>query len=124
MQDIVYYILVGLALVVSIISAVIQFFKNRRNKISVSADGKVTTNNSKTFSEILGDKIMEYTALAEKAYEKYKGTMSKTDFSNMKLKDVLNSLKLDCVISGATYDEEKLKAEIEKYIAYTKKVNV
>lgn len=124
MQNVVYYVLVGVALLASVVSALIQFFKNKRNKNNSNTNGKNTANDSKSFAEILRDKIMEYTSLAESTYEKLKGSMSKSELANMKLQEVLKSLKLDCLLESMPYDEETLKAEIEKYIAYTKQVNV
>lgn len=117
-SQIIYYIILGVTVVLSIASAAWNFFTKKK---SMSAN-IVVKGNTKSFSQEIKYKLPQYIIAAEQFYNSLVPQgMQKT--GAQKLAYVLDKIKIDCLSSDVEYNEQDVTEEVEKLIDLTKQVN-
>lgn len=114
LTKIVYLVFLCVAILASIVSTIIAVYKNRKSGDKVATSDVLNT---------LYDKMLKYLPITEKAMAAFKGVCSSEVFSSMKLNDVLNKIRSDCLSEEVVFDEEYWTNEIKNIIAVTKEVN-
>lgn len=126
----IYVIAIAVMAVVAFVQTIILFAKNKKTKVKESS-GKVSTKEQNVqltehagwleFLSTMANKVIEYIEIAEKTFKGYKGIID--NYGDIKLNDVLNKIKQDCISAGRTYDEWYWKSFVERMISFTNNVN-
>lgn len=126
----IYVIAIAVMAVVAFVQTIILFAKNKKTKVKGSS-GKVSTKEQNVqltehagwleFLSTMANKVIEYIEIAEKTFKGYKGIID--NYGDIKLNDVLNKIKQDCISAGRTYDEWYWKGFVERMISFTNNVN-
>lgn len=124
----VYYFVLLIFVLLSIVLTVIQFYKSKKSKKISSTTATGEDNPTETSSTLLGDilnNIPKYMVAAEQFYNALvPNGLQKTGAK--KLEDVLQKIKIDCLSNGISYDkqvEEQATTKVEELIELSKNVN-
>lgn len=126
----IYVIAIAVMAVVAFVQTIILFAKNKKTRVKESS-GKNSTKKQNVqltehagwleFLSTMANKVIEYIEIAEKTFKGYKGIID--NYGDIKLNDVLNKIKQDCISAGRTYDEWYWKGFVERMISFTNNVN-